>query len=70
VLDTLIGGLEPLCSGTSARLSPPINVVGEQANDGAGMRIDIAPLDLLRIAWKQQAVALIDLLLRGAQGTH
>jgi hypothetical protein len=63
VLDTLI-------SGTPARLSPPIDMLGERANGGAGMRIDIAPLDRLRIAWKQQAVAVIDLLLRGAQGTH
>jgi len=81
VLDTLIGGSEPLYSGTPAQLSPPVDLLVTRANDCGGMTIDIAPLDLLRaiagiatirpgVAWKQQAVALIDLLLKGAQGTH
>lgn len=81
VLDTLIGGSEPLYSGTPARLSPPIGLLVERANAGGGIRIDMAPLDLLRAiagiatirpaaAWKQQAATLIDLLLRGAQNTR
>lgn len=80
VLDTLIGGSEPLYSGTPARLSPPIDLLVERANDGGGVKIDISPLDLLRAivgvatvrpgaAWKQQAVALVDLVLKGAQGS-
>jgi AcrR family transcriptional regulator len=78
VLDTLVGGSEPLYSGTPALLSPAINLLVERANDGGRVKIDIAPLDLLRAivgvatirpgaAWKQQAVALVDLVLRGAQ---
>jgi AcrR family transcriptional regulator len=78
VLDTLIGGSEPLYSGTPARLSPPVDRLIERANAGGGIRIDMVPLDLLRAiagiatirpgtAWKQQAATLIDLLLRGAQ---
>jgi AcrR family transcriptional regulator len=81
VLDTLIGGSEPLYSGTPARLSPPIDLLVERANAGGGVRIDVASLDLLRAiagiatirpgtAWKQQAATLIDLLLRGAQHTR
>lgn len=78
VLDTLIGGSESLYSSTPTRLSPAIDLLVERANAGGGIRIDMAPLDLLRAiagiatirpatAWKQQAAALIDLLLRGAQ---
>jgi AcrR family transcriptional regulator len=78
VLDTLIGGSEPLYSGTPALLSPPITRLVDRANKDGGMRIDIAPLDLLRAvvgvatirpgpSWKTQAVALIDLLLAGAR---
>jgi AcrR family transcriptional regulator len=81
VLDTLVGGSEPLYSGTPALLSPAINLLVESANDGGRVKIDIAPLDLLRAivgvatirpgaAWKQQAVALVDLVLRGAQRTR
>lgn len=81
VLDTLIGGSEPLYSGTPALLSPPINLLVERANATGDVRIDIAPLDLLRAivgvatirpgtTWKQQAVALINLLLRGAERPH
>ena len=78
VLDTLIGGSEPLYSGTPARLSPPINRLVERANADGDVQIDIAPLNLLRAiagvatirpetGWKQQAVALIDLLLRSGR---
>ena len=78
VLDTLIGGSEPLYSGTPALLSPPINLLVERANDSGEITIDITPLDLLRAivgvatirpgtGWKRQAVVLVDLLLRGAQ---
>ena len=78
VLDTLIGGSEPLYSGTPARLSPPIDRLVERANADGDVQIDIAPLNLLRAiagvatirpetGWKQQAVALIDLLLRSGR---
>jgi AcrR family transcriptional regulator len=81
VLDTLIGGSEQLYSGTSARLASPIDLLVARANGEGGVNIDIAPLDLLRAivgvatirpeaGWRQQAVALIDLLLRGAQKTR
>ncbi|MBP2299722.1 TetR/AcrR family transcriptional regulator [Azospirillum picis] len=80
VLDTLIGGSEPLYSGTPAQLSPPIDLLVSRANEDGAARIEIAPLDLLRAiagvatirpgaAWKRQALALVDLMLRGAQAT-
>lgn len=75
VLDTLIGGSEPLYSGTPARISPPINMLVERANKSGKIRIDIAPLDLLRAIvgiatirpsadWKQQAIGLVELVLK------
>lgn len=78
VLDTLIDGSEPLYSGTPTRLSAPITMLVERANESGAVRIGIAPLDLLRaiagvatirqeVNWKQQAVAVADLLLKGAQ---
>ncbi len=79
VIETLIGGSEALYSGTPARLSPPIDMLVERVED-AGLRLGIAPLDLLRAIvgvgtirpgadWKQRAIRLIELLLRGARKT-
>ena len=75
VLETLIGGSEALYSGTPARLSQPVEMLVERLED-TGRRLDIAPLDLLRAIvgvgtirpsadWRQRAIGLIDLLLRG-----
>lgn len=79
VLEALIGGSEALYSGTPARLSPPIDMLVERI-EATGLRLDIAPLDLLRAIvgvgtvrpgsdWKPRAIRLIDLLLRGARTT-
>jgi len=78
VLDTLIGGSEPLYSGTPAQLSPPIDRLVERANTSGGIRLDITPLDLLRAiagvatirpgaGWRDQAIGLVDLVLGGAR---
>jgi AcrR family transcriptional regulator len=78
VLETLIGGAEPLYSGTPARLSPPIAMLVAGVNEGGEAHIGIEPLDLLRaivgvatvrsgVDWKAQACALVDLLLKGAE---
>ncbi|USI74798.1 TetR/AcrR family transcriptional regulator [Sphingomonas morindae] len=76
-LGTLIGGPEPLYSGTPALLSPPITKLVEAVNHDATLRITIPPLDLLRAIvgvgtirpgpnWKEHAVGLVALLLNGA----
>jgi AcrR family transcriptional regulator len=78
VLDTLIGGSEPLYNGTPAQLSPPIDRLVERANTSGGIRLDITPLDLLRAiagvatirpgaGWRNQAIGLVDLVLGGAR---
>lgn len=76
-LGTLIGGAEPLYSGTPARLSQPIGGLVEAVNREGMIRIEIPPLDLLRAIvgvatirpgpdWKQHAISLVALLLSGA----
>lgn len=76
VLDPLIGGSEPLYSGTPALLSPAIDLLVRQAKAAEGTRLSIAPLDLLRgivgVAtirqgpnWKEQTLAFMDVLLSG-----
>jgi AcrR family transcriptional regulator len=78
VLDTLIGGPEELYGATPARLSPPITMLVEAANNEEEIMISVTPLDLLRAIvgvatvrpgpdWRTHSVALVDLLLKGAR---
>ena len=77
VIESLLGGAEALYGQTPAKLAPPAELLVERV-EKAGLAMGIAPLDLLRAIvgvatvrpgtdWKQQAIALIDLLLRGAR---
>jgi len=77
VLDTLIGGPEELYGETPTHLSPSINTLVRAANDTGQIRLEIEPLDLLRaivgvatirpgLGWKEHSVALVELLLKGA----
>lgn len=77
VIDTLIGGSEPMYSETPARLAPAVELLVGRLAD-SGMALDIAPLDLLRAIagiatirpandWKPRAVDFMQLLLRGVR---
>ena len=79
-MTTLIGGPEALYSKTRDRLTWPITALVAGAVATGGFRTDIQPLDLLRALtgiarvrpdedWKQSAVRMVDLLLRGMQST-
>lgn len=81
LLNTLVGGAEPLYASTPARLLPPISMLVQAANDGGDMRLNLEPLDLLRAIvgiattrpgpnWKEQSMGLVDLVLRGARVVH
>ena len=80
-LDTLIDRPDALYSGTPGRLASPIAGLVDRAVETGAVRIDVAPLDLLRaIAGvanvrhnnysKDAAVRMVDLLLRGLQDKH
>ncbi|PSL01795.1 TetR family transcriptional regulator [Haloactinopolyspora alba] len=78
VLGTLIRGPEPLFRESSDRLAATVETLVRNAEEASSLRADIQPLDLLRAIggianvspdknWKQSAVGLIELLLRGLQ---
>jgi AcrR family transcriptional regulator len=75
-LDTLIGGPDALYSGTPGRLASPIGALVDRAVQTGAFQIDVEPLDLLRAIagvanvrhnnkWKNSAVLMVDLLLKG-----
>ncbi|KAA0020647.1 TetR/AcrR family transcriptional regulator [Salinicola corii] len=77
-LNTLIGGPEPLYSGTPSHLASSIEALVDGAIKTGTFRIDIEPLDLLRAIagvanirpgqnWKPSAIRMVDLLIRGMQ---
>jgi len=77
-LNTLIGGPNALYSGTPGRLSSPITMLVGRAFPRGGERIDVEPIDLLRAIsgvanhtantqWKQSAIRMVDLLLKGLE---
>ncbi|WP_044560464.1 TetR/AcrR family transcriptional regulator [Azospirillum sp. B4] len=77
-LNTLIGGPDALYSGTPGRLAPPVTALVDRAVKTGGYRIDVEPIDLLRAIsgvanhtanaeWKQSAIRMVDLLLKGLQ---
>ena len=76
VLNTLIGGPDALYQGTPVRLASSIEALVERAVKNGDCRTDVEPLDLLRAIggvatltpgkqWKQSAVRMVDLLIRG-----
>jgi len=76
VLNTLIGGPDSLYSGTPARLNSSITMLVERVVEIGDFRGEIEPLDLLRAIagvanvkhnrnWKDAAVRMADLLLKG-----
>ncbi|TCP31056.1 TetR/AcrR family transcriptional regulator [Sphingomonas sp. BK235] len=76
VLDTLIGGSEPLYSKTPTLLSPAIDILVRRLEVAEGTSVPISPLDLLRgivgVAtvrqgqnWKEQTYAFVDVMLSG-----
>lgn len=78
VMDTLIGGPEPVYSKTPNSLDTPIKALVARGVAAGVFREDIEPHDLLRalsgvahvrasINWKQQALRMVDLLLSGLQ---
>jgi AcrR family transcriptional regulator len=77
-LNTLIGGPNTLYSGTPGRLALPIKTLVDRATETGGNRIEVEPIDLLRAIagvanhtanteWKQSAIRMVDLLLKGLQ---
>lgn len=77
-LNTLIGGPDALYSGTPARLATPVTALVDRAVETGAFRVDVDPIDLLRAIagvanhtsnanWKQSAVRMVDLLLKGLQ---
>lgn len=76
-LATLIAGPDALYKGSTVRLASSIEqLVNEAARSGA-LRIEVEPLDLIRAVggvasvspganWKQSAVLMVDLLLKGS----
>lgn len=76
VLDTLIGGSEPLYSETPTLLSPAIDLLVRRVEAVESTSVPISPLDLLRgivgVAtirqgpnWKEQTYAFVDVMLSG-----
>jgi AcrR family transcriptional regulator len=77
-MDTLIGGPEPLYSRTPHRLDVPINALVAGGVATGVLRDDFEPHDLLRALsgvahvrpsenWKQSAIQIVDILLKGMQ---
>ncbi len=77
-MDTLIGGPEPLYSRTPHRLDVPINALVAGGVATGVFRDDFEPHDLLRALsgvahvrpsenWKQSAIQIVDILLKGMQ---
>lgn len=77
-MDTLIGGPEPLYSRTPHRLDVPINALVAGGVATGVFRDDFEPHDLLRALsgvahvrpsenWKQSAIQMVDILLKGMQ---
>jgi AcrR family transcriptional regulator len=77
-MDTLIGGPEPLYSRTPHRLDVPINALVAGGVATGVFRDDFKPHDLLRALsgvahvrpsenWKQSAIQIVDILLKGMQ---
>jgi hypothetical protein len=73
--DVLIGGFDPARAGTAAKLAAPIGLLVGRA-EADGLRVDLAPLDMLRAIvgirtvrpaadWKPQAASLIGLFVEG-----
>lgn len=76
VLSTLIGGTAALYSGTSECLAHAIEALTANAVEEGALEVDVEPLDLLRAIggianltpdenWRQSAVHMIDVLLKG-----
>lgn len=79
-MDTLIGGPEPLYSKTPHRLDVPVKALVARGVATGVFRDDFEPHDLLRALsgvahvrpsenWKQSAVQMVDILLKGMQST-
>jgi AcrR family transcriptional regulator len=79
-MDTLIGGPETLYSRTPHRLDFPIKALVAKGIATGAFRDDFEPHDLLRALagvahvrpdknWKQSAIQMIDILLKGMQPT-
>jgi AcrR family transcriptional regulator len=79
-MNTLIGGPEPLYSGTPPRLDIPIKALVAGGVATGVFRADIEPHDLLRALagvahvrpsenWRRSAVRMVDLLMQGMQST-
>ena len=79
-MDTLIGGPEPLYSRTPHRLDVPIKALVAGGVATGVFRDDFDPHDLLRALagvahvrpgenWKQSAVRMVDILIKGMQAT-
>jgi AcrR family transcriptional regulator len=77
-MDALIGGPEPLYSRTPHRLDVPINALVAGGVATGVFRDDFEPHDLLRALsgvahvrpsenWKQSAIQIVDILLKGMQ---
>jgi AcrR family transcriptional regulator len=80
-MDTLIGGPENLYRRTPHRLDLPIKALVARGVATGVFRDDIEPHDLLRALagvahvrpskkWKQSAIRMVDILLKGMQGKH
>jgi AcrR family transcriptional regulator len=81
VLNTLIGGPDALYSRTPARLASPIAALADRAVETGAFQIDVEPIDILRAIagvayarhnndWKDAAVRMVDLLLKGLHDKH
>lgn len=75
-MGTLIDGPEVLYRDTPTRLDAPISMLVSRASDAGLLRLNAAPMDLLRAIvgvatvrtgdqWKTSSISMIDLLLRG-----
>jgi AcrR family transcriptional regulator len=80
-MDTLIGGPENLYSRTPHRLDLPIKALVARGVATGVFQDDIEPHDLLRALagvahvrpskkWKQSAIRMVEILLKGMQGKH
>ena len=76
ILDTLMSGPEQLYNGTPARLDVPVRTLVTCARSGGRLSTAVEPMDFLRaiagvasikpdVHWKQAAIKMVDVLLRG-----